>query len=146
MKPGSEQEGIKQAMTEMQEWYEAVPKAELHLHLEGAIPVEALWDLVLKYGGDSEIPNLESLKDKFVYRDFPHFIDTWVWKNQFIREYEDFTFIAEAVAKDLSVQNILYAETFYSPPDFARFGMTIQEITAAVRKGLDKVPEVKVKV
>jgi len=31
-------------------WYERVPKVELHLHLEGAIPLEALWELVQKYG------------------------------------------------------------------------------------------------
>lgn len=125
-------------------WYERVPKAELHLHLEGAIPYDALWELVCKYGGKGEVPDLNTLKNKFQFRDFPHFIDTWVWKNQFIREYEDFTFFAEAVARDLLEQNIRYVEAFYSPPDFARFGMTIQEITAAVRKGLDRVPGIRV--
>ncbi|MBN1266299.1 MAG: adenosine deaminase [Anaerolineales bacterium] len=131
-------------MTEKTSWYQAVPKAELHLHLEGAIPLETLWELVLKYGGDQEVPDLAALEQKFEYRDFPHFIDIWVWKNQFIREYEDFTFLAEAFARDLVSQNIRYVETFYSPPDFARFGLTIQEITAAIRKGLDRVPAVKV--
>ncbi len=125
-------------------WYDLIPKAELHLHLEGAIPLEALWELVLKYGGDQEVPDLGALQQKFKFRDFPHFIDTWVWKNQFIREYEDFTFIAEAVARDLLAQNIRYVEAFYSPPDFARYGMQIQEITTAVRRGLDKVPGISV--
>ena len=82
-------------------WYERVPKVELHLHLEGAIPQEALWQLIRKYGGDPAVPNMAALRQKFQYRDFPHFIETWVWKNQFLREYEDFTFIAEAVAKNL---------------------------------------------
>jgi len=129
-------------MADISNWYELVPKAELHLHLEGSIPLEALWELVLKYGGNREVPDLEALKDKFQYRDFPHFIDTWVWKNQFIREYDDFTFISEAVARDLASQNIRYVEAFYSPPDFARFGLTIQEITASIRRGLDRVPEI----
>ncbi|MEA3350284.1 MAG: adenosine deaminase, partial [Chloroflexota bacterium] len=79
-------------------WFERVPKVELHLHLEGAIPLEALWKLVQKYGGDPSVPTIESLKHRFVYTDFNHFIDTWVWKNQFLRQYEDFTFIAAAVA------------------------------------------------
>jgi adenosine deaminase len=125
------------------DWFAQVPKVELHLHLEGAIPYSTLWELVQKYGGDSSLPDLEALKSRFEYRDFPHFIETWLWKNQFLREYEDFTFIAEAVARDLLRQNIRYAEVFYSPPDFARYGLKTQELTAAIRKGLDRVSNIE---
>ena len=125
-------------------WYERVPKVELHLHLEGAIPYPTLWELVEKYGGDPAVPDLTALQQRFKYRDFPHFIETWVWKNQFLREYEDFTFISAAVASDLACQNIRYAEIFYSPPDFARYGLKTQELTRAIRMGLDRVSEIKV--
>ncbi len=94
-----------------------LPKVELHIHLEGAIPVKALWSLVVKYGGNKNINSLEDLHDKFKYKDFSHFIETWVWKNQFLREYEDFTFIAKEVAGDLKEQNIKYVEMFYTPAD-----------------------------
>jgi len=70
----------------MSSWHERVPKVELHLHLEGAIPLDALWRLVEKYGAPPYVPDLDALRARFVYRDFPHFIDTWVWKNQFLRE------------------------------------------------------------
>jgi adenosine deaminase len=126
------------------QWTTRLPKVELHLHLEGAVPLEALWELVQKYGGDPDTPNLEALQARFVYRDFPHFIDTWMWKNQFLRELEDFSFAAEAVARDLAAQNILYVEAFYSPPDFARYGLSPQGLTAAIRAGLDRVPDVRV--
>jgi adenosine deaminase len=129
---------------EIPAWCERIPKVEIHLHLEGAIPLPALWQLVQKYGGDPELPNMAALTDKFVFKDFPHFIETWIWKNQFIREYEDFTFIAEAVARDLVLQNIRYVEAFFSPGDFARHGLEPQGIVVAIRKGLDRVPEVRV--
>jgi len=125
-------------------WYTKVPKVELHLHLEGAIPYDALWKLVEKYGGDPDVPDLDALKQRFKFRDFPHFIETWGWKNQFLREYEDFTCIAEAVARDLANQNICYAEVFYSPPDFAQHGLKTQALTQAIRKGLDRVSDVRV--
>lgn len=124
-------------------WYERVPKVELHLHLEGAIPHDALWELVKKYGGDAEVPNLGALESKFAYRDFPHFLETWHWKNRFLRDYEDFTFIAEAVARDLARQNVRYVEAFYSPADFAAHGLTTQRLTEAIRAGLDRVDEVE---
>lgn len=44
-------------------------------------------------------------------------LETSVWKNRFLREYEDFTFLGTEVARDLAAQNILYAEAFYSPGD-----------------------------
>ena len=125
-------------------WYEQVPKVELHLHLEGAIPCSALWELVQKYGGDSSLPDLKTLKSRFEYRDFSHFIETWLWKNQFLREYDDFAFIAEAVARDLARQNIRYAEIFYSPPDFTRYGLQTQRLTEAIRKGLSKVLNIEI--
>ncbi len=126
------------------DWHDAIPKVELHLHLEGAIPHEALWELVKKYGGQSDVPDVESLRDRFQFRDFSHFIQTWIWKNQFLREYEDFTFIAQAVASDLALQNILYAEVFFTPSRFIRQGLKTQRITEAVRVGLSRVPTVDI--
>jgi adenosine deaminase len=125
-------------------WYERVPKVELHLHLEGAIPQEALWQLMQKYGGDPNVSDLQALQRKFQYRDFPHFIETWVWKNRFLREYEDFTLIAEAVAKNLVRQNVKYAEMFYTPSDFFRHDLEVQRLTAAIRSGLGRVKQIEI--
>src|SRR5512136_716780 len=125
----------------MMDWFEQVPKVELHLHLEGAIPYDALWELIVKYGGDPAVPDREALQRRFAYRDFPHFIETWLWKNQLLREYEDFALIAEAVARDLARQNIRYAEAFFSPSDFARHGLGVQRLTEAIRTGLARVPD-----
>lgn len=126
------------------DWFHRIPKVELHLHIEGSIPHEALWTLVQKYGGDPSVRTRGDLEARFAYRDFPHFIETWIWKNRFLREYEDFTFIAEAVARDLAGQRIRYVEAFYSPPDFARRGLRTGRLTAAIRAGLDRVSGVEV--
>ena len=72
----------------------ALPKTELHLHLEGAMPQQTLLQLAHKYGGADEVPDLEALQAKFRYRDFAHFIATWVWMVGYLREYDDFRLIA----------------------------------------------------
>jgi adenosine deaminase len=119
-------------------WFEKLPKVELHVHLEGAIPHSALWELIRKYGGDPAVPDLDSLRRRFEYRDFSQFINMWSWKNQFLREYEDFTLIAEVTARDLAAQNIRYAEMFFSPSLFLRHGLEVQRLAEAVRTGLDR--------
>jgi len=126
-------------------WTEAVPKVELHLHLEGAIPLPTLFELIRKYSGNDQVRDLQSLQKRFVYIDFPHFINTWLWKAEYHREYEDFTLIAESVARDLKRQNILYAETFFSPSDYARHGLTPAGLTEAIYIGLQRVQGVDVK-
>ncbi len=126
------------------DWFERVPKTEIHLHLEGAIPHAALWQLVQKYGGDSSVKKFSDIQARFEYQDFPHFLDTWAWKNGFLREYEDFEFIATAVAHNLLGQNIRYVELFYSPSDFARHGLRTQRLTEAIRAGLEQVSGIEV--
>ncbi|KPK85612.1 MAG: hypothetical protein AMS27_06850 [Bacteroides sp. SM23_62_1] len=126
-------------------FYQKIPKIELHLHLEGAIPLRSLWELIQKYGGDPDIDSFRDLKKKFVYQDFDHFIETWIWKNQFLREYEDFKFIAEHVARNLLYQNIRYAEVFASPSSFQQYGLKTQDIIFAIHEGFMRVKEIKIR-
>ena len=81
-------------MTERDAWLAGLPKAELHLHLEGAIPLPALFELVQAAGGDPAVPTVEALRDRLVYPDFPAFLDAWIWKNSFLRTYDDFAFMS----------------------------------------------------
>lgn len=122
---------------------DSIPKIENHLHLEGAIPLETIWQLILKYGGDKSVPDIDHLKNKFVYRNFAHFIKIWSWKNQFIREYEDFTIITESVLDDLSGQNIKYAEIFISPSLF-RERLQIQRIVEAISAKIIRKTGIKI--
>jgi adenosine deaminase len=119
--------------------FNEAPKVELHLHLEGAIPLVTLWDLVRKYGGDADVPNIDSLVGRLEYTDFASFIDTWVWMTGFLRSYEDFEQAATGVAAYLARQHVYYAEASFSPTDFADHGLSPQGIATAIRHGLDKV-------
>jgi len=121
-----------------------MPKAELHLHLEGAIPVPTLWELIEHHGGDPLIKTEAQLVDWFTYQDFAHFMETWNWMNGFLRTYDDFTFASEAVARHLVAQNIIYAESFFSPSDFRDHGLEPQGIAEAIRAGLDRVDGVEI--
>ncbi len=127
----------------MRDWT-TMPKAELHLHLEGAIPVPTLWELIEHHGGDPMIKSEAQLVDWFTYRDFAHFMETWTWMNGFLRTYDDFTFASESVARHLAEQNIVYAEAFFSPSDFRAHDLKPQGIARAIRTGLDRVDDVEV--
>lgn len=125
-------------------WYERLPKVELHVHLEGAVPHGAMFELIRKYGGDPSVPDLTALVERFTYKDFDQFIAAWSWKNRFLREYEDFSYIAEQTATDMARQNIRYAEMFFSPSLFIRHGLDVQKLTYAVRMGVSRVRGIRI--
>ena len=115
-----------------------IPKTELHIHLEGAIPLETLFVLIQKRGGDPSITRLDDLQRKLIYTDFEHFIDTWTWKNNFIKEEPDFEEITYQALHTLSMQNVKYVEAFYSPGDFWRHGLSVAAITEYAIMGKER--------
>jgi adenosine deaminase len=123
----------------MPDLFDLSPKVELHLHLEGAIPLDTMWELVQMYGGDPAVPDRAALIEHLRYTSFAHFIDIWWWMTGFVRSYDDFALVAERVAADLARQSIVYAEASFSPTDFARHGLNAQGMATAIRRGLDRV-------
>ncbi|MDJ0960112.1 MAG: adenosine deaminase [Acidimicrobiia bacterium] len=124
--------------------YRLAPKVELHLHLEGAIPLDTLWSIVQRHGGDPGVPDRDALVAKLAYRDFAHFIEAWTWMTGFLRTPEDFRVAGAAVAASLLEQGIVYAEASISPSDYAAHGMSVEEIAVAVRTGIDSVPGARI--
>lgn len=112
-----------------------MPKVELHLHLEGAFTFEFLFGLIQKYGGDKQVKTIAALENKFVFKNFEHFIQMWFWKNQFFRKAEDFEESAYSTLKNLANQNVIYTEVFFSPWDFKDNNVSIEEITEATISG-----------
>lgn len=56
-----------------------LPKIELHLHIEGAIPLETLLDFAKRDGEDRSLNTVDDLRRKFTYKSFPHFLELWTW-------------------------------------------------------------------
>jgi adenosine deaminase len=115
-----------------------IPKVELHLHLEGAIPIETLFNLIQRQGKEPSIKTLDDLRKKLAYTNFAHFIEVWSWKNTFIKEEKDFEEIAYRVLDNLNKQNVKYVEAFYSPGDYWRQGLSVQGITECLIKGKER--------
>jgi adenosine deaminase len=115
-----------------------MPKVELHLHLEGAIPHDTLLAQIQRKGSEPSIKDVEDLKRKLTYTDFESFIDLWVWKNTFIKDEKDFEEIVYAVLAGLSRQNVKYVEAFYGPGDYRRLGLATEGITECLIAGKER--------
>jgi adenosine deaminase len=120
------------------EFVTRIPKVELHLHIEGAIPLDTMLALIHRKEPDTSIRTVADLRRRFTFTDFPHFLDVWRWKDTFITSEQDFEDIAYSVLRDLSAQNVKYVEAFYSPGSYREQKLDIQGITECLIAGKNR--------
>jgi aminodeoxyfutalosine deaminase len=77
----------------------------------------------------------DGLREFYVFRDFPHFIDVYTAVSRLISEPEDITDLVRGVAANLAAQNVRYAEFQFGPYAFQRIGMPDAVITEALDIG-----------
>jgi aminodeoxyfutalosine deaminase len=89
----------------------ALPKAELHLHLEGSIQPATVCALTARH---NIILSEEEVRRRYTYRDFTGFIDAFKWVTSFLREPRDYGLIARDLGEHLLTQGVVYAEVTLS--------------------------------
>jgi aminodeoxyfutalosine deaminase len=88
-----------------------LPKAELHLHLEGSIQPATVCALTARHGVDI---TEEEVRQRYAYRDFPEFIEAFKWVTTFLRDPEDYALIVRDLAEYLLTQRVVYTEVTLS--------------------------------
>lgn len=88
-----------------------MPKAELHLHLEGSIRPTVAVRLAVRHG---IALSGEEVLQRYAYTNFGEFIEAFKWVTSFLREPADFALIATDLAEQLLLQNVTYAEVTLS--------------------------------
>lgn len=130
---------MKQLTPELETFIEQMPKAEIHIHLEGAIQPETVLQLAQRHNMLHLLPGEDAaaLRQWFTFTNFPHFIEIYMTIQQLIRTAEDFALIAYENGRDMAAQNILYREctvTTYTHTH-SQNKMTIDEILRGLENG-----------
>lgn len=86
---------------------DALPKAEIHLHLEGSIRPRTAVELAARYG---ERIRVEEVARRYRYADFAGFIEAFKWVTSYLRTPDDYRLIVNALAEELILQKAVYAE------------------------------------
>jgi len=85
----------------------SLPKAELHLHLEGSIRPAIACELAARHG---VALTEEEVRRRYAYTNFAGFLDAFKWVTSFLRDPADFGLVAADLAEQLLQQNVVYAE------------------------------------
>lgn len=93
------------------EFIASLPKAELHLHLEGSVAPETLVELRRGHGKKSTIAEAEAL---YQYKDFTGFLMAFKTLTEHLQTPEDYELITYRLMEQLKAENILHAEIYVS--------------------------------
>ncbi|MGZ7053266.1 MAG: adenosine deaminase family protein, partial [Candidatus Angelobacter sp.] len=88
-----------------------LPKAELHLHLEGAIDPTTLLELRQRHGKSSSLAEIEQL---YSYQDFNGFLMAFKAVTEDLQTADDYELITYRLMERLKAQNVLHAEVYVS--------------------------------
>ena len=120
----------------------ALPKAELHVHLEGSISPSTLIELAARHGVTL---TPEETAPRYGPGNFDQFIENFIWITSFLRGPEDYALIALRLAESLQRQNVLYAEVTLSIGVMIRRNQDPAANFVALRDAAATVPGVKLK-
>jgi len=98
-------------MTALSPRIDSLPKAELHLHLEGSIQPATARTLMARHGVKA---TEQEVRERYAFRDFPGFLETFKWLTSFLQEPPDYALVAKDLAEHLLEQNVSYAEVTLS--------------------------------
>lgn len=123
----------------------ALPKIELHVHLEGTIAAGTASDLARAHGADPEqVLVLEGGAYPTPFRDFAHFVETFLATSAQVREPGDLTTIAAAFVAEQARQRVRWCEPTFTAVTMAQRGWAADAMWAALAAGLATRPEVGV--
>ncbi|MBN1679066.1 MAG: adenosine deaminase [Anaerolineae bacterium] len=117
------------------DYIRVMPKAELHVHLEGAVQPETLLALAEKNGVHLPASDVAGLRDWYTFRDFDHFIQIYGTICSCLQMPDDFVRITYEFGRIMAEQNIRYAEVTWTPAAHVTNGLPWEVLLASINAG-----------
>lgn len=113
-----------------------IPKAELHLHIEGTFEPELVIKLAKKYKIDKG--SIDDLRNKYKFTCLKDFLDLYYECCDVLREEEDFEELMYEYLKKASSQGLKYAEIFFDPQTHTKRNIPFKTIINGLHSGINK--------
>jgi len=125
----------------LRDFVAGMPKAELHVHLEGSIQPLTLLELARRRGIDLPADDVDGLREWFRFRDFEHFVDIYLTCCRCLRDPEDFQLVMEQFLAEQERQNVLYSEVHFTIGTHLANGVNGGEVAAALFETLTEAEQ-----
>ncbi|WP_329117117.1 adenosine deaminase [Streptomyces sp. NBC_01465] len=118
-----------------------LPKAELHLHIEGTLEPELAFALAARNGVELPYATADELRRAYAFDDLQSFLDLYYALMAVLRTEQDFEELADAYLARAAAQGVRHAEIFFDPQAHTARGVEIGTVVEGLSRALDRSQE-----
>lgn len=117
-------------------WVRRLPKAELHLHIEGTLEPELMFELARRNGVSLRFKNVEELRAAYQFKDLQSFLDVYYEGAAVLRTRRDFEDLAWAYFLRAAADGLRHCEIFFDPQTHTRASIAV--VVSGLRDAIDR--------
>lgn len=118
------------------QYAEALPKAELHLHLEGSLEPEMLFALAQRNRIDIPFANVEAVREAYQFSQLQDFLDIYYQGMGVLQTEQDFFDLTMAYLRRVAVDNVVHVEVFFDPQGHTERGLPFDVAISGISQAL----------
>ena len=112
----------------------AMPKAELHIHIEGSLEPELIFKLAQRNGVALPYANVQALRSAYAFTDLQSFLDIYYAGASVLLKEEDFFDMASAYFERAAADNVVRAELFFDPQTHTERGVAMRTVVTGLSR------------
>ncbi|MBB3102388.1 adenosine deaminase [Azomonas macrocytogenes] len=121
----------------MYDWLIDIPKAELHLHLEGSLEPEMLFRLAERNKIALPWPDVDNLRQAYAFNNLQEFLDLYYRGADVLRNEQDFYDLTWAYLLKCDEQNVIHTEPFFDPQTHTMRGVPFEAVLGGISAALE---------
>jgi len=111
-----------------------MPKAELHIHIEGSLEPELIFALAQRNGVSLPYANVEALRSAYAFNNLQSFLDIYYAGASVLLTEQDFYDMARAYFVKAAEDNVLHAELFFDPQTHTARGVAMDTVVKGLHR------------
>jgi adenosine deaminase len=118
------------------EFLRGLPKAELHVHIEGTLEPELAFRLAAKHRVRLPYASVDDLRRAYQFSDLQSFLDIYYAGADVLRDEDDFYLLTQAYLDKARSQGVVHVEIFFDPQTHTARGVAFDTVLAGMRRAL----------
>ena len=118
----------------MKEFIAKMPKAELHVHLEGTLEPEHIFRLAQRNNIELPYKSPKQIIAAYDFHDLPSFLGIYYAAMNVLRENQDFYELAYQYFQQAQAENVVYVEPFFDPQAHTSRGVDFETVISGIQR------------
>lgn len=122
----------------MDKFITGIPKAELHLHIEGTFEPELMFEIARRNNVSLKYNTMEELKSAYRFNNLQEFLDIYYSGTNVLFQEQDFYDLTFSYLQKIHSQNVLHTELFFDPQAHTMRGIPFGKVVSGIHRALEE--------